>query len=63
MESKLPDGALCLVDSTGIGGDEEMGQRAHELLHVIAHRLDKIGSSCDPDGFELQKVRNDLEVS
>lgn len=57
----MPDGALCLVD--GIGDDEEMGQPAHELLHVIAQRLEKIGSNCDPDSFLLQEVLKALEVS
>jgi hypothetical protein len=63
VETKLPDGALCLVDSNGTGNATETERRANELLQVIAQRLGTIGSMFTPSSFPVLDVRSALEVS
>ena len=62
VETKLPDGALCLVDSNGTCGTTETERRANELLQVIAQRLRTIGSMNTSGSFPVQDVRSALEV-
>jgi hypothetical protein len=63
VETKLPDGALCLVDLNGSSGATQTERRAYELLQVIAQRLRTIGTMITPGSCPVQDVRSALEVS